>query len=293
MASADFDSEESLDSFQSEPDEDEETEAKGKSFHNNTKGLEEKLKEILYDGDWIERLDTVCETDSINMPLGDGEEESATQSKSLQAKGNVHDDFKREMFFYCQAQVAAKTSLEKLKSLLIQTERPGDYFAEMVKTDAHMHKVREKLAAEKQGRENAEKVKKIRRMKQFGKKVQREVLQKRQEEKKKMLQAVNRIKKGKEKLNDVDGDLFNINTEKSKGKPQFEKSSKRKRKDSKYGFGGQKKKMKMNTSGSSGDMSGFKSSIHSKAPKGKGKPGKGKPKRLGKARRSQMKSKKR
>ena len=42
---------------------------------------------------------------------------------------------------YCQAQVAAKQAVEKLSQLGLPTERPDDYFAEMIKTDAHMHKV--------------------------------------------------------------------------------------------------------------------------------------------------------
>lgn len=276
-------------SFQSES-EDEEMLIPGKKrpHYNNPAGLEEKFKEIFYDGDWIEKMDLVCDLDGLNVPTAENDE----KENAAQAKGTVHDDFKREMHFYCQAQVVAKLSLEKLKSLGVLTERPDDYFAEMIKTDAHMHKIREKLAGEKQSRENSEKVKQIRRMKQFGKKVQQEVLQKRQEQKKKMLQAVNRIKKGKDKMTDAEGDLFDINTEKSRNKPEFEKSLKRKKKDSKYGFGGKKKKMKMNSSKSSSDMSEFKSSVHSKGPKSKNKMGKGKPKRLGKTRRNHNKSKK-
>lgn len=42
---------------------------------------------------------------------------------------------------YCQAQVAAKMAIEKLDGLGLSTARPDDYFAEMIKTDAHMHKV--------------------------------------------------------------------------------------------------------------------------------------------------------
>ena len=41
--------------------------------------------------------------------------------------------------------------------------------------------------------------------------------------------------------------------------------------DQKYGFGGKKKQARKNTSETASDMSGFKSSIHSKAPKNKNK----------------------
>lgn len=42
---------------------------------------------------------------------------------------------------YCQAQVAAKEALGKLRDLGVPTTRPEDYFAEMVKSDVHMQKV--------------------------------------------------------------------------------------------------------------------------------------------------------
>ena len=45
------------------------------------------------------------------------------------------------VYSYCQAQVAAKEALSKLRNLGIPTERPEDYFAEMVKSDNHMQKV--------------------------------------------------------------------------------------------------------------------------------------------------------
>ena len=44
-------------------------------------------------------------------------------------------------FSYRQAQWAASVGLRKLEELGIPTQRPDDYFAEMVKTDDHMRKV--------------------------------------------------------------------------------------------------------------------------------------------------------
>jgi len=282
-----------VESFQSESEDEEQlSEQKERKLQINTKALEQRLGEIMYNGEWIERLDVICNADDLDMPKMEDEHTTKSQSSGLQAKGTIHDDFKRELHFYYQAQAAAKQAIEKLSHLGLPTERPDDYFAEMIKTDAHMHKVRQKLANEKQARENAEKVKKMRRMKKFGKKVQQEVLQKRQEEKKRMLQAVDRIKKGKDKLKDTGNDLFDIKTDNKNEKPKFQKSMKRKRKDDKYGFGGKKKKAKKNTASTSSDMSGFKSAIHSKAPRHKAKVGKGKPKRLGKSRRQKAKSKK-
>ena len=44
-------------------------------------------------------------------------------------------------FSYQQAQSSAGIGRRKLEELGIQTTRPDDYFAEMVKTDDHMRKV--------------------------------------------------------------------------------------------------------------------------------------------------------
>ena len=53
----------------------------------------------------------------------------------------VHNDFKREILFYRQAQSAVLEALPRLKSMNIPTKRPDDYFAQMAKTDEHMQKV--------------------------------------------------------------------------------------------------------------------------------------------------------
>jgi len=167
------------------------------------------------------------------------------------------------MLFYCQAQVSAREALLKLNELNVPTGRPEDYFAEMVKTDVHMSKIRQKLHDRKDNMEKSEKAKKQRQLKKIGKKVQQDVLKKRQEDKKKMLQTVDRIKKGKEKLSDLtkrnDDDIFNVSNDKRNS------GMKRKRKDDKFGFGGKKRKVKKNSAESSGEMSSFKPNIHGKA----------------------------
>ena len=54
---------------------------------------------------------------------------------------NVHNDFKRELTFYRQAQATVLEVIPRLKSMGIPTKRPDDYFAQMAKTDDHMNKV--------------------------------------------------------------------------------------------------------------------------------------------------------
>ena len=108
----------------------------------------------------------------------------------------VHNDFKREMLFYRQAQAAVLAALPRLHDMKIVTRRPEDYFAQMVKTDDHMQKIRQKLVTKQMGIERAEKVRKLRDLKKFGKKVQVEVQQKRQKEKREMMEEVKKFKKG-------------------------------------------------------------------------------------------------
>merc|ERR1712223_2317580 len=114
-----------------------------------------------------------------------------------------------------------KQALSKLNELKVPTERPEDYFAEMVKSDVHMQKVRKKLLEKKDGIEASEKAKR-----------QREL-------KKRMLKEVDRMKKGKSDKLYGDKDAFDVSTEKKSGI-----GSKRKHKDEKFGHGGRKRKLK-------------------------------------------------
>lgn len=78
---------------------------------------------------------------------------------------------------------SAKRGFTKLKDLKVPFTRPTDYFAEMIKSDAHMEKVRQSLVSEKKRIEEAEERRKQRELKKFGKKVQTEKLLERAKEK--------------------------------------------------------------------------------------------------------------
>ena len=65
--------------------------------------------------------------------------------------------------------------------------------------DAHMNKIRAKLLEKEQGQQRSEKIAKLRELKKFGKKVQVEVQQKRQKEKKEMLGAKQGLGKERDK----------------------------------------------------------------------------------------------
>merc|ERR1711997_781059 len=84
----------------------------------------------------------------------------------------VHNDYKREMLFYRQGQATVIESLARLKNMGIPSKRPDDYFAQMMKSDDHMQKIRTKLAQKQDEEERISKIRKLRELKKFGKKVQ-------------------------------------------------------------------------------------------------------------------------
>ena len=69
---------------------------------------------------------------------------------------------------------AADVGYATLKKMGIPYNRPNDYFAEMVKTDDHMDRVRKKLLAEKAKVEGIEERRRVREMKKYGKEIQRQ-----------------------------------------------------------------------------------------------------------------------
>eukprot|EP00126_Sphaerothecum_destruens_P005828 Sdes_comp19068_c0_seq1m9671 len=222
--------------------------------------------------EWLEKLDV----DSLNPCVLD----------------NVEDDFKREDLFYQQALEAALLGKKRLESMGIQTERPADFFAEMIKSDDHMRKVRQNILDQKLAVERSEKVKKIREMKKFGKQVQTEILKNRQKKKSQDLDAIKKYRTtnsnklgmlkddqdfqiqidetNSRKRKNVDDsknsdEKMNHQQERKKQKSNIDENaskksnSKRLKKNQKYGFGGKKRGSKRNDSKSSSDMKKFNS----------------------------------
>ena len=86
--------------------------------------------------------------DQIKKDLTSGKQKKKEKEKTQEriskidiSEDPVHNDFKRELLFYRQAQSAVLEALPRLKSMNIPTKRPQDYFAQMAKTDEHMQKV--------------------------------------------------------------------------------------------------------------------------------------------------------
>lgn len=67
---------------------------------------------------------------------------------------------------------AAKQAHKQLEAANIPFRRPADYFAEMMKSDDQMKKIKASLMDQKKRIESSEEKKKLREMKKYGKKVQ-------------------------------------------------------------------------------------------------------------------------
>lgn len=106
-----------------------------------------------------------------------------------------HDDLNRELAFYKVCHDAATTARGLLKKEGIPFTRPGDYFAEMVKTDEHMGRIKKKLFDEAAAKKASADARKQRDLKKFGKQVQVAKLQQRQKEKRETLDKIDALKK--------------------------------------------------------------------------------------------------
>ncbi|XP_032884538.1 probable rRNA-processing protein EBP2 [Amblyraja radiata] len=237
----------------------------GKQGVNNVVGLKQCLEDFKKDLKWVERLDMT------NGPAADII--AKAEGKCVgEDNSNIdpEDDFQREMYFYRQAQATALDALPRLQQLKIATKRPDDYFAEMAKSDQHMQKIRVKMISKQTSIEKSEKAKQLRALRKYGKKVQVEVIQKRQKEKKAMMTAVKKYQKGlSDKLDFLEGDKASLQGKKEGGggaavgsaQQKNKINAKRKFKNEKFGFGGRKKGLKRNTKESYDDVSSFKAKI--------------------------------
>ncbi|KAL4802247.1 eukaryotic rRNA processing protein EBP2-domain-containing protein [Aspergillus unguis] len=241
---------------------------------NNTSALSSSTKRISF----ISNLTPFSEHNSLIAQ----EDETSTV--------DANDDLTRELAFYKTAQSAALLARKLLKKEGIPFTRPGDYFAEMVKTDEHMGKIKKKLYDEAASKKAAADARKQRDLKKFGKQVQVAKLQQRAKEKKEAIEKINELKKKRKAGSGTGGaagddDLFDVAVEdavaenpRKRSRGESGPSMKRQKKNEKYGFGGKKRHAKSGDAMSSGDLRNFS------VKKMKG--GAGGPKRPGKSKRA-------
>ncbi|KAL3495175.1 eukaryotic rRNA processing protein EBP2-domain-containing protein [Aspergillus germanicus] len=183
---------------------------------------------------------------------------------------DANDDLNRELAFYKVAQSAALQARTLLKKEGVNFTRPGDYFAEMVKTDEHMGKIKKKLYDEAASKKAAAEARKQRDLKKFGKQVQVAKLQQRAKEKREALEKINALKKKRKGDTSASAggeadDLFDVAVEDAVSENPRKRARgadsgpnmKRQKKNEKYGFGGKKRFSKSGDAISSGDMRSY------------------------------------
>ncbi|KAK6834911.1 hypothetical protein PG987_009605 [Apiospora arundinis] len=209
---------------------------------------------------------------------------------------DVMDDLKRELAFYGQALEHVKQARSMLRAENVPFSRPKDYFAEMVKDDGQMEKVKARLVEEASAKKASAEARKLRDLKKFGKQVQVNKLQERAKAKKETLDKIKTLKRKRADnsgdLGTHEADLFDVAVEEELGGKDSKKrggdrggdrpNNKRMKKDQKYGFGGKKRHSKSGDAISSGDLSGFSQKGMKQGTKGKPP----KTARLGKSRRN-------
>ena len=229
------------------------------------------------------------------LPFSTYQSITSTQPVSISDPNN---DLEREAAFYQQSLDAVRRGRAQLLAEGAPFTRPQDYFAEMVKTDEHVGKVKGRLVDSAAARKASEDAKRQRQAKKYGKQVQQERLKERSQAKREMLDKVSALKRKRRDTGGIGGegqreeDLFDVAVDdapdgerKVKRRKGDEKVPGKKRvaKDQKFGFGGKKRHSKSNDAKSSGDTRDYS------LRKMKGGAGKGKPqKRLGKSRRQKM-----
>ena len=119
----------------------------------------------------------------------------AVNSASQTEIEDVNDDLGRELAFYKQSLDAAIEAHKLLSKEGVPFTRPKDYFAEMVKSDEHMDKIKSKMVEEAANKKAAADARKQRDLKKFGKQVQVAKLQERDRAKRQTLDKINQLKR--------------------------------------------------------------------------------------------------
>ena len=136
---------------------------------------------------------------SIALPLSSlpfSTHQSLTSS-TLISIPDVHDDLNRELAFYKQCLDAATEGRSLLLKEGVPFTRPNDYFAEMVKSDEHMEKIKAKMHEEAANKKAAAEARRQRDLKKFGKQVQVAKLQERDKAKRETLDKIKVLKRSK------------------------------------------------------------------------------------------------
>ncbi|KAK3308868.1 eukaryotic rRNA processing protein EBP2-domain-containing protein [Chaetomium strumarium] len=252
-----------VDELSAEDEEDEEQIAAGTRVRqtiNNKEGLLAALRRFALD------------TNPKTVPFA-FHQSVVSSKKTEESIPSIEDDLQRELAFVNQSLEAARQARALLRKEGVPFTRPTDYFAETVRSDETMQKVKAKLVEEATAKKAAAEARKQRDLKKFGKQVQVQKLQERAKQKRETLDKINLLKRkrqegGSAALGTTEADdIFDVAVDKelSNSKSSSKKrgaagdgpNPKRQKKDTKYGFGGKKRFAKSGDAVSAGDLSGF------------------------------------
>lgn len=115
----------------------------------------------------------------FNEPAQWVERMALTSTRPLPSDLNADDDPKREEAFIQQTLLSVMRGISLLEEANVPWKRPDDYYAEMYKSDVHMHDVRQAMEASKARIEAQAHRRSMKEQKKYGKEVQAEVLRQR------------------------------------------------------------------------------------------------------------------
>ena len=110
---------------------------------------------------------------------------------------DANDDLNRELAFYKQCADAVNKGRTLLKREGVPFSRPNDFFAEMVKSEEQMGKIKQKMVDEAANKKAASEARRQRDLKKFGKQVQVAKEQERAKAKRHTLDKINLLKRSK------------------------------------------------------------------------------------------------
>ena len=174
--------------------------------------------------------------------------------------------------FHRRALEAVAAARVQLGALGVPTRRPDDFYAEMVKNDVHMRKVKDKLLFEQRQLDAKAERRREREAKRYGKAVQAERLKERKQQQKASMGLLQRMKKrgAGVSASDVLADEPDWGTPGQGGNGEQHQQRRRNggggnasrkkaaHKEAKFGFGGRKRGSKRNDAQSAADMSGYR-----------------------------------
>jgi rRNA-processing protein EBP2 len=108
---------------------------------------------------------------------------------------SVEDDLQRELAFMNQSLEAARQARTLLRKEGVPFTRPTDFFAETVRSDETMQKVKAKMVEEATAKKASAEARKQRDLKKFGKQVQVQKQQERAKQKRDTLEKINLLKR--------------------------------------------------------------------------------------------------